>query len=176
MKFKGTPRIILLLIILALNVAADQETKSMMRAHIGFYDSYQFFNGHVTLLRVENTGAFLSLGDNLVQPFRFILLTLVPILALVGGSIYVLAKNTLSNTMAVGIIFCIGGGMGNLYDRITKGSVTDFIHLKFGVLQTGIFNSADVSIMIGFGLILLDAFLKSKNTKLEESVISRKNL
>ena len=64
--------------------------------------------------------------------------------------------------MSVGIIFCIGGGLGNLYDRIVHGSVTDFLHIKFGSLQTGIFNAADVSIMVGFGLILLDAFLKRK--------------
>ncbi len=72
--------------------------------------------------------------------------------------------------MVTGIIFCIGGGVGNLYDRIIKGSVTDFVHLKFGPLQTGIFNAADVSIMIGLGLILLDTFLKRKEGKKGEVV------
>ncbi len=92
MKFTGTPRIIIFLVILALNVIADQVTKSMMRAHIGIYDQYRFFNDHVTLLRVENTGAFLSLGDKLVQPFRFIMLTLLPVIALLGALIYSLGK------------------------------------------------------------------------------------
>ncbi|MET3978934.1 signal peptidase II [Mucilaginibacter sp. UYP25] len=171
MKLTGTTRIIFFLVILALNVIADQETKAMMRAHIGIYDQYHFFNDHVTLLRVENTGAFLSLGDKLVQPFRFILLTLLPVIALVGALIYSLTKKGLSNLMVTGIIFCIGGGVGNLYDRITKGSVTDFIHIQFGALQTGIFNAADVSIMIGIGLILLDAFLKRKEQKKAEGLV-----
>ena len=165
MKFKGTTRILILLLILVLNIAADQVTKSMMRAHINFYDQYHFFGDHVTLLHVENTGAFLSLGADVVQPFRFILLTLLPVLALISGLIYVLIKKNLDSLLSIGIVFCIGGGMGNLYDRIVHGSVTDFLHIKFGSLQTGIFNTADVSIMIGFGLILLDAFLKRKDDK-----------
>jgi signal peptidase II len=165
MKLKGSTRIMALLLILCLNLGCDQVTKSMMRAHINYYDQYHFFNDHVTLLHVENTGAFLSLGAKLVQPFRFILLTLLPVLALVGGLVYVLMKKNLGSLMSIGVIFCIGGGMGNLYDRIVNGSVTDFMHIKFGGLQTGIFNAADVSIMIGLGLILLDAFLKRKEEK-----------
>lgn len=167
MKFKGTPRIIFFVLLLAANFIADQETKAMMRRHINIYDQYHFLNDHVTLLRVENTGAFLSLGDKLVQPFRFIVLTLLPVFALLGALVYSLTKKHLSNLMVTGIIFCIGGGAGNLYDRIAKGSVTDFIHLKFGSLQTGIFNAADVSIMIGFGLILLDTFLRRNDRKME---------
>jgi signal peptidase II len=173
MKLTGTQRILLLLLILVLNIAADQVTKSMMRAHIGFYDQYPFFDGHVTLLHVENTGAFLSLGDKLMQPFRFILLTLVPIFALIAALGYVLIKKRLSMLLSIGIVFCIGGGIGNLYDRIVHGSVTDFMHLQFGPLQTGIFNTADVSIMIGLGLILLDGFLRRKKHEkvaVEESV------
>ncbi|GGH21628.1 lipoprotein signal peptidase [Mucilaginibacter phyllosphaerae] len=162
MKLKGTYRIVIILLIVMLNVGCDQVTKSMMRAHINFYNQYHFFNDHVTLLHVENTGAFLSLGDKLVQPFRFILLTLLPVLALLGALAYVVLKNNMSNMLTMGILFCIGGGIGNLYDRIAHGSVTDFIHLKFGALQTGVFNAADVSIMTGFGLILLDGWLSRK--------------
>ncbi|MBB5397508.1 signal peptidase II [Mucilaginibacter sp. AK015] len=171
MKFTGTPRIIFFLVILVLNIIADQATKSMMRAHIGYYDQYFFFNNHVTLLRVENTGAFLSLGAKLVQPFRFILITLLPAIALLGALFYSITKKGLGNLMVTGIVFCIGGGMGNLYDRIVRGSVTDFVHLKFGPLQTGIFNAADVSIMIGFGLILLNAFLRRNDDQKAENTV-----
>ncbi|MES2060671.1 MAG: signal peptidase II [Bacteroidota bacterium] len=169
MKLKGTQRTIILLLILCLNLGCDQVTKSVTRTHISYYDQLQFLNGHFTLLHVENTGAFLSLGAEMVQPFRFILLTLLPILALFGGLVYVLIKKNLGNLISVGVIFCIGGGLGNLYDRIIHGSVTDFMHIRFGALQTGIFNAADVSIMIGFGLILLDAFLKRDDGKKAEA-------
>ena len=165
MKLNGTLRIIIIIFILALNIGCDQATKSMMRAHINYYDHYSFFNDHVTLLRAENMGAFLSLGDKLVQPFRFILLTLLPILALLGALAYIIIKRNLSTLMVTGIIFCIGGGISNLYDRVMYGSVTDFIHIKFGALQTGVFNAADVSIMMGLGLVLLDGWLSRKEDK-----------
>ncbi|MBL4676705.1 MAG: signal peptidase II [Mucilaginibacter sp.] len=165
MKLKGAYRVIAILALLALNISCDQVTKQMMRDHINIYDQYRFFDGHVTLLHVENTGAFLSLGAKLVQPFRFILLTLVPILALVGGLLFVSLKKNIHPLLGIGIVCCIGGGMGNLYDRIKHGAVTDFLHLKFGPLQTGIFNAADVSIMVGLGLILLDGFLASRRHK-----------
>ncbi|RFZ90361.1 signal peptidase II [Mucilaginibacter conchicola] len=165
MKLKGAYRIIAILALLALNISCDQVTKMMMREHINIYDQHRFFNGHVTLLHVENMGAFLSLGSKLIQPFRFILLTLVPILALIGGLFFVILKKNIHPLMGMGIVCCVGGGMGNLYDRIRYGSVTDFLHLKFGPLQTGIFNAADVSIMIGLGFILLDGFLTSRRQK-----------
>ncbi|MFD0793555.1 signal peptidase II [Mucilaginibacter litoreus] len=165
MKLKGVYRTVAILALLAFNISCDQVTKMMMRDHINLYDQYYFFDGHVTLLHVENTGAFLSLGAKLVQPFRFILLTLLPVLALIAGLVYVIRKKDMSPLMAAGIIFCIGGGIGNLYDRIVHGSVTDFLHVKFGALQTGIFNAADVSIMVGLGMILLDGILNSRSKK-----------
>ena len=51
----------------------------------------------------------------------------------------------------------VGGGIGNIYDRLIHGSVTDFLHLDFGLFQTEIFNMADVSIMVGMLTILVDA-------------------
>lgn len=63
----------------------------------------------------------------------------------------------------VGLAFAIGGGIGNIYDRILFGSVTDFMHLKASFLQTGIFNMADVSVMVGAGLVLLDLLINRKN-------------
>jgi signal peptidase II len=162
MKLKGVYRTIIILFVLALNVGCDQVTKSMMRSHITYYDHYSFFNGHVTLLNVENTGAFLSMGDKLAGPYRFILLTVLPLLALLSGLVYIILKNTFSKIALLGIISVIGGGIGNLYDRIMHGSVTDFMHIKFGVFQTGVFNAADVSIMVGVGLMMVDAWMKKK--------------
>jgi signal peptidase II len=165
MKFKSIYRTLLILVILALNVGCDQATKSMMRRHISFYDHYSFFNNHFTLLHVENTGAFLSFGDSLVNPYRFILLSLIPVLALLAALTYIIVKRNFGLLRLTGIIFIIGGGMGNIYDRIAKGSVTDFMHISFGVIQTGVFNVADVSIMTGLAMILIDSMIKRNNTQ-----------
>ncbi|MDO8994488.1 MAG: signal peptidase II, partial [Daejeonella sp.] len=70
------------------------------------------------------------------------------------------------NLQIVGWCFVIGGGTGNLYDRIVHGSVTDFLHLDLGLFQTGIFNLADVSIMIGMFIILTGQFFYKKEESL----------
>jgi signal peptidase II len=62
----------------------------------------------------------------------------------------------------VGAAFVIGGGIGNLYDRIMFGSVTDFLHIDFVIFQTGIFNFADVSIMIGMAMIIAAAYVNRR--------------
>jgi signal peptidase II len=64
----------------------------------------------------------------------------------------------------VGLSFIVGGGIGNLYDRILYSSVTDFFHIDLGgIFKTGIFNMADVSVMVGMGLILLAGITHKKN-------------
>jgi len=171
MKFKGILRAFIILAILALNVGCDQVSKSIVRSRLDVYDRYSFIGNHFTLLKVENTGAFLSLGDKLPNPYRFIVLTLIPVLALLGALLYILLKSNFTRLRLTGIIFLIGGGIGNIYDRIAHGSVTDFMHINFGLFQTGIFNVADVSIMMGIGLIFLDSWYRSREAKEEQAAI-----
>ena len=76
------------------------------------------------------------------------------------GLYLVIERTDMSRPLVTGLCFVIGGGAGNLYDRIRFGSVTDFVHVNFGLFQTGIFNMADVSIMMGMGVILMDIYLK----------------
>jgi signal peptidase II len=165
MKLKGILRAVIILAILALNVGCDQISKSIVRTQLDVYDRYSFIYNHFTLLKVENTGAFLSLGDKLANPYRFILLTLIPVLTLLGALLYILLKSNFTRPTLIGIILVIGGGMGNLYDRIAHGSVTDFMHINFVIFETGIFNVADVSIMVGMGLVLFDSWYKNREGK-----------
>lgn len=129
------------------------------------YQEISYLGNHFTLEKVENTGAFLSLGDTLGGPVHFILLVVLPVVALLFGLGYIIMKTSINKYKLLGIIFIIGGGVGNLYDRIMHGSVTDFMHIDFVIFQTGIFNVADMSIMAGMGIILLDAFFEKKKTK-----------
>ena len=159
MKTKKTLRTLVILLILSSNVGCDQVTKNIVRAQIDQYEQISLLNDYVTLMRVENSGAFLSLGHTLPQPIKVILLTILPIVLLVLCFLYVVTKNNLSTLNILGICFIIGGGAGNIYDRAVTGSVTDFIHIDFGILQTGIFNMADVSVMTGMLFVLTEAYL-----------------
>ena len=129
---------------------------------MNYYSHIGFLNDHITFSKVENTGAFLSLGDSLSGPVKTILLNVLPLIALLFGLYFILTKTNLNRVILLGIILIVGGGAGNLYDRMVYGSVTDFMHINFIIFQTGVFNVADMSIMAGTFIILIHAWVKKK--------------
>jgi signal peptidase II len=131
----------------------------MVKRSVLPYETIHVLSDHLTVTRVENSGAFLSAGDSMSKVSKQIFLTLIPVVTMILGLVYLFLK-PVSGNMLIGLCFVIGGGVGNLFDRILYGSVTDFLYLKFGIFQTGIFNMADVSIMAGMSIILLQFFLK----------------
>ncbi|MFP5081106.1 signal peptidase II [Pedobacter sp. JCM 36344] len=160
MKLRITRLAILLIVIC--NVGCDQISKNIVRKEVGYYENIKVFTDNITLTKVENTGAFLSVGSILPQFLKFALLIILPAIVLSTGLYFILTKVRLSRLTIIGAAFVIGGGIGNLYDRIMFGSVTDFLHIDFIVFQTGVFNFADVSIMIGMGMIIAAAYAKRR--------------
>jgi signal peptidase II len=55
----------------------------------------------------------------------------------------------------VGLALFVAGGISNWIDRATNGSVVDFLNIGVGWLRTGVFNVADVAIMLGAGIFVL---------------------
>lgn len=159
MNSKRIIRILVIAFILIANVSCDQISKSIVRNKIDKYEQISVVDPYVTLMRVENKGAFLSLGDSLPNAVRFTLLSLFPLMVLGFGLGYLFFKKNLPKLTILGFAFVIGGGMGNLYDRLVHGSVTDFLHIDFVLFQTGIFNMADVSIMTGVAIVLLGSWI-----------------
>lgn len=167
MNKKGILRALLIVVTLTVNVGCDQISKAMVRNRIDENEQISVVNPYFTLMRVENEGAFLSLGDSLPKMARFILLALFPLAVLGFGIGYLFLKRNISKSVLLGFAFVIGGGMGNLYDRLVYGSVTDFMHMDFVIFKTGIFNMADVSIMTGIAIVLLGSFIgKQKDREL----------
>jgi signal peptidase II len=56
---------------------------------------------------------------------------------------------------ATAIALLLAGGVSNWIDRALHGSVVDFLNIGIGWLRTGIFNFADVAIMLGAALFLI---------------------
>jgi len=172
MRSNKLVRAAIILLILILNIGCDQVSKSIVRKDMTDTQVIGFLSNHVTLEKVENTGAFLSLGDSLGGPLRYIILMILPLVAVFWGLGYILIKNNMSKYKLLGIIFIIGGGVGNLYDRVIHGSVTDFMHIDFIIFQTGVFNVADMSIMAGMFIIILDTYLtKKEEEKADEDAV-----
>ncbi len=152
-------KFILLLLVVALNVGCDQVSKTVVRQNIDYYEHINIIKNHLFLTKVENTGAFLSTGENLPEFIKVILLTVLPLLVLGYGLYYLFKETNLPRVSQLGVSFLIGGGIGNIFDRIKFGSVTDFLHIDFIIFRTGVFNFADVSIMFGIGILLLNSLL-----------------
>lgn len=160
MQQKKSIKLLLLALILLLNVGCDQVSKNIVRQKIDFHENISLFKNYITLTKVENTGAFLSAGSNLPDFARIILLNIFPVVILSYGLFYLFTKTNLPRWFQIGLCFLIGGGIGNIYDRIRFGSVTDFLHIDFVIFRTGIFNFADVSVMVGIGILFIQSFHK----------------
>ena len=156
-------RIVLVFTLIILNIGCDQVSKNMVRNQVEFRSTTEIIGDTFILTNVENAGAFLGMGSDLNPIVKTIFLLILPIVVLLLVLHYLLTKKEIDNLTVVGLSFIIGGGIGNMYDRILYGQVTDFFHIDFGgVFKTGIFNMADVSVMVGMGLILLAGFVNRK--------------
>jgi signal peptidase II len=161
-------RIFLIVSIIFINIGCDQVSKRMVRKNILFYENIGYFNNHLIITKVENTGAFLSVGNGLSRSKRKILLLAIPAVLLALGFIYLLFKSSISKATLTGFSFVIGGGIANIFDRIYYGSVTDFLYIDFGFFHTGVFNLADLSIVIGVLIVLIHSLLRKKHSALKE--------
>ncbi len=112
---------------------------------------------------VANKNMAFSLGSNLPPILRSILLFILPI-AVLGWLIYTaLFDKKLSPMLKYTLGIIIGGGFGNLVDRIFRPSgVVDFIDVKtyglFGFERWPIFNVADIAVVVGVILFLILTF------------------
>ena len=157
MRKRTIARTLLILLVISMNIGCDQVTKTIVRNNIAEREKIAL-GKHFLIIKVENTGAFLSLGDSLSQFTKTLLLSALPVLLLGLGFYYLLTNKNISKTKLIGFCFVIGGGLGNIFDRIVHGSVTDFMHIGFNGFQTGIFNMADVSIIIGVVTAIVASF------------------
>ena len=159
-------RNILITGLIILNIALDQISKFIVRAEVAKGSVSEIIGDVFTLHNVENEGAFLGMGSDFSPGLRIALLLILPILVLAFVLRHIIKEKTMDNMSLVGFCCIIGGGIANVYDRIVYGSVTDFLHLDFGgFLRTGIFNIADVSVMVGMGCLIVGSFKKKKEGK-----------
>lgn len=103
------------------------------------------------LTYTNNTGAAFSI---LTDKRIFLVLVGIIIIILL---IYYLKKHQIKNTInKIAFALVIGGSLGNLIDRIIRGSVVDFIDIKIFSYNFPIFNLADTFITIGVLLLLIN--------------------
>lgn len=137
--------------------AADRVTKWLIETHVSFLDSLQIIPGLFEIVHTENRGVAFSLFNDSTSEWRTLLLVLFSIAAvvLVGGFIFRRADR-LDRYSLAGFALILGGALGNVFDRIVWGRVTDFLDFYIGAYHWPAFNVADSAIVIGSALLLIE--------------------
>ena len=131
----------------------DQFTKYLI-----FYNNKIIINKDFVLFEldfVKNYGAAFNIfsGNRIFLSFISIIFSIILIHL-------ILRKNTSNSIDLYSYSFILGGTLGNGLDRIIKGFVVDFI--KLNIINFPVFNIADISINIGFILLLYSIFKNKK--------------
>jgi signal peptidase II len=153
MRFSS--RVVSLAALMVACVGCDQATKSLAEQHLAGRPPVLLLGGSLRLLYAENTGAFLSLGSGLPEAARMWIFVVITGAVLGLLLFYGLThKDTMRPWEVIALALVVGGGIGNLIDRISLGLVRDFLFLGVGWLRTGVFNVADMAITCGAVLML----------------------
>jgi len=146
-------------IIIALSIFLDQISKILIRNNVEQYSDIKLIGEYFILTNVENSGAFLGMGSGFSPIMKSVFLIILPIIVLISIIVYVYRDKEIDKLSLIGFSIIIGGGIGNIFDRIIYGSVTDFLFIDLGgIFKTGIFNIADLAVTTGMILILLMSF------------------
>jgi signal peptidase II len=137
-------------VVAGVTVGLDQLTKAAARAWLAPRPPITLLGGVVRLAHSQNVGAFMGMGSALPPLWRTLLFGVFAGVLLIGVAAYVFAAPDLVPSDVAAASLLVGGGLGNLIDRITQqGIVTDFLNVGIGRLRTGVFNVADLAIVLG---------------------------
>ena len=130
--------------------ALDRLTKCLVQANIPYGTEVSVIGQFVGITNVRNSGAAFGFA-----PAFAIIFLVASALVAIGLVVYV-ARNPgdLRSDAVLGLI--MGGTLGNGFDRIVYGTVTDFVNVHFWP----VFNVADSAISIGVVLLLAGYFLR----------------
>jgi signal peptidase II len=147
-------RTVLLALVVTTCMGCDQVSKAAARRLLESSPPISFFGGLFKLEYVENSGAFLGMGAALPAPWRTAVMIAGPALLLAVLAIILIGRK-LDTSRFVALALMLAGGAGNLIDRVfNRNEVVDFMNVGIGRLHTGIFNVADVALMLGVALLV----------------------
>jgi signal peptidase II len=138
---------------------ADRISKYWIEQNVGAWDTLVVIPSVFQIIHTQNRGAafgFLADADSI---FRDLVLVGVSTLVMIFVAVHLwrMPKDTWpdSSKVAVALALVLGGAAGNLFDRIWRGSVTDFLQVFIGSYEWPSFNVADSAISTGTVLLIL---------------------
>ena len=159
---------LVLVMAIGATIGCDRVTKQVAATKLTGMPRQSFLGDTIRLEYVENTGAFLGLGADWPPVVRTALFGIGNGLLLLLMSILAI-RHRWPTLALVGMALFVAGGSSNLLDRLTRGSVIDFMNVGLGPLRTGIFNVADMAIMLGGGLVILSSYHADGDARTENS-------
>lgn len=158
-------RLILISAVAGLVFIADQLSKFWVSSQIET-DSYiavlPFFN----LVHIYNRGVSFGMFSN-GSPYGPYILSIISLCIVAFLLVLALKAHSLPQISAFAAI--IGGALGNVWDRMNKGAVTDFLDFYIGVYHWPAFNLADVAVICGVGaIIILSLFDRTEKREFHE--------
>ena len=151
--------------VIVLNYGLDRLTKLLAIEFLKEHPPISFLGDLMVLVYAENTGAFLSLGSVWSPALKYLLFLVLPAVVCLYALFWCFLKvRDLPRLVLVATI--IGGGMGNLVDRIANDfRVVDFLNFGIGRVRTGVLNVADLSVTFGALLLVLLEYRREKRER-----------
>src|SRR5689334_10675106 len=115
---------IFVLALMLATVGCDRVTKHLATVNLARIEPQSYLGDTIRLQYVENTGAFLSLGENLPNWLRTGVFV-VGVAALLITVAFLAFKHRWSGALLIGAALMWAGGLSNLVDRILRGHVVD---------------------------------------------------
>lgn len=138
----------------------DQIIKYLVVINLKFTESIKVISNFFYITYIRNTGAAFGIFQN-----GGIILIILSIIAIIGLIKYVIEDKFITRIEAVSYSFVFGGILGNLIDRVINGYVIDYLDFYIFGYDYPVFNFADILIVIGFGIILVNLFIKGEHNE-----------
>lgn len=148
----------LVFIISIVLVLLDQFIKRVVVLNINYEEIISFIPNFFYVTYVKNTGGAWSMFSGNILFF-----IVIGVLAFIGILYYIIKKNSISTLEVIYLGLIMGGMIGNIIDRVFYGGVIDFIGFIFGNYHFPVFNIADICIVIGAVLLVIDCIRGEKN-------------
>lgn len=144
-------------IIIVLVVILDRVSKLYIRSSFAPWDVTVVIPGIFNIVHAENPGGAFSMLADAPPIVRLVLLVGVSmvVMAIVGVMLWRLPRNA-GWLMSTSLALVFGGALGNLWDRVFRRSVTDFVQVFIGSYEFPAFNVADSAITVGAALLVLE--------------------
>jgi signal peptidase II len=140
----------------------DRLTKWVIESTMTTFDVQPVIPGFFDIVHARNRGAAFSILANSDSIWRDVLLIGISAAALLIVGSMLRNASQLDRRTAVALSLILGGAIGNVFDRVMFGAVTDFLDFYIGDLHWPAFNVADSAIVIGSGLLLLGMWRKQE--------------